>query len=353
MSTISLAVEELAFAYGPRPVFTETSFALAGGRYACLLGPSGSGKSTLLYVIAGLLRQAAGSIAIGGRIVADDATFVPPNERGLGMVFQDYSLWPHLTAAENVAFPLRARRAQGAAQTAAGLLERMGLEAFASRHPDELSGGQKQRVALARALAASPAVVLLDEPLSALDATVRIELREYLATLSRDFGLTALHVTHDPEEAFYLADVIGVMLGGRIVQWDEPAAVYRRPADARVAQITGPASLLGVTVESIEGGHATVTLAGHALRVPAHAAIRAPGAAALILRPDALRVDGDGTPILAEVELCRFAGAEYASDLVLRDGSRVRVTSAAPLRGEVTVMLEAQRGWVAPWGDES
>jgi ABC-type Fe3+/spermidine/putrescine transport system ATPase subunit len=350
---MSLDVRDLAFAYDAQPVFTHTSLTLDHGSYACLLGPSGSGKSTLLYVIAGFLRPDAGSVALDARVVADATTFVPPNERGLGMVFQDYSLWPHMTALENVAFPLRARRLPDALPAAERLLGRMGLDGLAARRPDELSGGQKQRVALARALAAAPGLVLLDEPLSALDATVRLELRAYLAHLSREFGLTALHVTHDHAEAFYLADVIGVMHDGRLVQWDTPQAVYRRPNDARVARITGQASVIAVSRYALRDGAAEVALAGRTAIVPAHPQLRPNIIAALILRPDALvlseRTNADAFPGTARES--HFSGEHYVVDVVLEDGSQVAVTSPVPVRGDVALSLHAERAWLAPLGD--
>jgi ABC-type Fe3+/spermidine/putrescine transport system ATPase subunit len=350
---VSLDVRDLAFAYAGHPVFARTGLTLADGCYACLLGPSGSGKSTLLYVIAGFLRPSAGSVAIDGRTVADAATFVPPNARGLGMVFQDYSLWPHMNARENVAFALRARGLPDAAATALRLLERMGLGALARRRPDELSGGQKQRVALARALAASPSLVLLDEPLSALDATVRDELRAYLAELSREFGLTALHVTHDPQEAFYLADVVGVMLGGRLVQWDAPQDVYRRPNDARIARITGPASVLEIAGAVTRGGVAEIALGGRSVVVPAHPDVRANIISALILRPDALApCDAANEDALAgRVRDSRFAGEHYVVDVILGDGSEVAVTSPVPLHGEVALAFRSENAWLAPRGE--
>ena len=347
-----LDVRDLSCGYAARAVFDAASFSLTAGTYACLLGPSGSGKSTLLYAIAGVLRPRAGSIAIDGRTVVDRASFVPPEARGSGMVFQDYALWPHLSALENVAFPLRARRRADAAATAAALLERMGLAAFAQQRPDDLSGGQKQRVALARALAASPALVLLDEPLSALDATVRVELRAYLAHLSRELGLTALHVTHDPDEAFYLADVVGVMLDGRLVQWDTPATIYRRPHDAQVARITGPATVVPLAPSAVRDGLATIEFAGVRLDVAADPRLAANAPAELILRPDAVALapsSGPGT-LAATARESRFAGDSYTVDAALADGTPLVLHAATPLQGEVALSIRTEQAWLAPPG---
>ena len=347
-----LEVRDLSCGYEARAVFAAATFSLAAGTYACLLGPSGSGKSTLLYAIAGVLRPSQGSIAIDGRTVVDRASFVPPEARGLGMVFQDYALWPHLSALENVAFPLRARGRADAARAAEALLERMGLAEFAPRRPDDLSGGQKQRVALARALAASPALVLLDEPLSALDATVRFELRAYLAHLSREFGLTALHVTHDPDEAFYLADVVGVMLDGQLVQWDTPATIYRQPHDARVARITGPATVVSLVPRAVRDGRATIELAGRRLDVAADPRLAAGDRAELILRPDAIVVTALDQPdaFVGTAREPRFAGDHYAVDVVLRDGTPLAVHAGTPLQGDVALSIRTEQAWLAPPG---
>lgn len=269
------------------------------------------------------------------------------------MVFQDYSLWPHMSALENVAFALRARKLPNSAATATDLLHRMGLDGLAERRPGELSGGQKQRVALARALAASPALMLLDEPLSALDATVRLELRAYLAHLSREFGVTALHVTHDPDEAFYLADVVGVMLDGRLLQWDMPETIYRRPHDARVARITGSASVISVSNYTLRDGVAEIALAGGTVVVPAHPQLLPNIIAALILRPDALAVSAaaNGGALSGTVRDSRFAGEHYLVDVVLSDGSEVAVQSRAPLHGDVALSIRAENAWLAPVGE--
>jgi ABC-type Fe3+/spermidine/putrescine transport system ATPase subunit len=346
-----IEVRDLAFSYRAQPVFADVGFALAAGTYACLIGPSGSGKSTLLYAIAGLLEPRAGTVAIGGRIVAGAGPPVPTQRRALGMVFQDYALWPHMSALENVAFPLRARGMPEPLPRAERLLARMGLAELARRRPGELSGGQRQRVALARALAAEPALILLDEPLSALDATVRSELRAYLATLSREFGVTALHVTHDAQEAFFLADVVGVMLDGRLAQWDAPSVVYRRPADARIARMTGMASIVELRCERRVDGAAEIRLGGLALRVPAHPELGANVMASLILRPDAI-VPGEtaGAALWAGVRESRFAGEHYAVELVLDDGTELVASSPIPLEGRVPLAVRSENAWLAPTG---
>jgi ABC-type Fe3+/spermidine/putrescine transport system ATPase subunit len=244
-----------------------------------LLGESGCGKTTLLNLAAGFLRTDSGEVRCGGSVLDDGAgVLVPPAKRGFAMVFQDFSLWPHLTVGENVAYGLRVRgvgraEREGKARDA---LRRVGLEGAAGRRPGELSGGQQQRVAIARALAAEPKAVLLDEPFSALDARLRAELREEVARLVREAGLTALHVTHDQEEALALAHRVAVMRAGRIEQVDTPEKLYREPATAYVASFVGGANVL----RSPDAGGAARALRREVVRVRA--------------RPAGAAADGDG-----------------------------------------------------------
>lgn len=223
--------------------------AIESGEFFVLLGPSGCGKTTTLRCIAGLERPDEGCIEIAGSTVAapERGLFVPPERRDLGMVFQNYALWPHMTVEANVAYPVRARRGAGdSRQLARRALRQVGLEELAGRYPAELSGGQQQRVALARALAASPQLLLFDEPLSNLDASLRLHLREQLRSLHRELGYTAVYVTHDQSEALVLADRIAVMHGGRLAQLGTPQEVYARPASAFVAGFVGFDNLLAL-----------------------------------------------------------------------------------------------------------
>ncbi len=211
------------------------------GEVVALLGPSGCGKTTLLRTIAGFERPEDGSVELDGRVVDDAVRWVPPERRRVGMVFQDYALFPHLTVAENVGYglPRRARR-----DRVPELLATVGLAELGERYPHQLSGGQQQRVALARALAPSPDVVLLDEPWSSVDPQLREELRDEVTAILRPLGVTALLVTHDREEAFSLADRIALMRDGRIVQSGTAEALYRRPASRWAAEFVGPANVL-------------------------------------------------------------------------------------------------------------
>jgi iron(III) transport system ATP-binding protein len=226
------------------------SLDVAPGTFVVLLGPSGSGKTTLLRCLAGIERIDSGSLSIGSRVVADGRSHVPPEQRDLSMVFQDYALWPHMTALDNVAFALRRRRlSRPECRARAGsMLARVGLEEFARRYPNELSGGQQQRVALARALIADTGLILCDEPLSNLDADLRERMRVEISSLVREAGATTVYITHDQAEAFALADHIGVLEEGVLVQSGSAEDVYHHPATPFVARFTGLAGELPVRV---------------------------------------------------------------------------------------------------------
>ena len=224
------------------------------GELFAVLGPSGCGKTSLLRVIAGFERPDAGTVAVGGEVVAGPAAWLPPERRQIGMVFQDYALFPHLTVERNVAFGLRRVAADERESRVRSALDLVGLQHKADRHPHELSGGERQRVALARALAPAPAVVLLDEPFSNLDASLRAELRREVELILREAGATVVLVTHDQEEALSLADRLAVMRSGRIVQVGAPQDVYYRPAHRWVAQFVGDVNVLPgyVTGDGVE-----------------------------------------------------------------------------------------------------
>lgn len=221
------------------------------GEFLALLGPSGSGKTTLLRIIAGFLRPVAGTLQIGGRMVAGGAgAWVPPEQRKLGMVFQDHAIWPHLSVAANVGYPLKLAGGprEEQARRVAAVLEQVGLAEYACRKPGALSGGQRQRVALARAIVATPQALLLDEALSALDEPLRARLRLELRALTRQEGLTAVHVTHDRAEALGLADRVAVLNKGRIQQVGTPAELLQEPANAFVAAFVSDATLFPGTL---------------------------------------------------------------------------------------------------------
>jgi multiple sugar transport system ATP-binding protein len=263
MAAIELTGLSTVYPNGVRAV-DDLDLAVDDGEFFALLGPSGCGKTTLLRTIAGLEQSSSGTISLDGRDVAR----VEPGKRGVAMVFQDYALFPHMTVAQNIAYPLRVRRASkqaqqdAAATTSAGL----GLAELLERRPGQLSGGQQQRVALARAIAMEADVLLLDEPLSNLDARLRLEARTFLKRLQRDLGLTTVFVTHDQAEALALADRIAVMADGRIRQLGTPKEVFQRPADTFVANFIGstPMNLLEGTAHDgfVEAAGARLAAAG-------------------------------------------------------------------------------------------
>jgi iron(III) transport system ATP-binding protein len=243
---VDVRFEEAVKRYGRVEAMSGLDLHIPAGRFVVLLGPSGSGKSTMVRCLAGVERLDGGRLYLGANLVADRRRQLPPERRDVGMVFQDYALWPHLTAAENVAYALRRRRSStsNAAVRVAEVLERVGLAGHRDRYPHELSGGEQQRVALARAVVARPGLLLFDEPLSNLDADLRERLRVEIATLSRDSGATVVYITHDQSEAFALADEVGVLDHGRLVQLGPPEEIYHRPATRFVARFTGLAAEL-------------------------------------------------------------------------------------------------------------
>ncbi|MGL4495082.1 MAG: ABC transporter ATP-binding protein [Beijerinckiaceae bacterium] len=281
----AIAIENISVSYAGARVIDGLSLSIADGSFFTLLGPSGCGKTTLLRTLAGFLPADAGVIRFG----ATDVTQIPPHRRDIGMVFQDYALFPDKTVYDNVAYGLRARkRDEQAIKARVGeYLERVGLTGFHTRRPAELSGGQRQRVALARALVIQPQVLLMDEPLSNLDAKLRVQVRESIADLQREAGITTVFVTHDQEEALALSDRIGLMRQGRIEQNGTPQDIYARPNSAYVADFIGAANTLPVTLAASAqpGLEIAAVLAGTEARATAVSAVAA-GPAVLIVRPE-------------------------------------------------------------------
>lgn len=244
MSLLSLEQVTKSYPAQALPAVDHLSLELAKGEILALLGPSGCGKTTTLRLIAGFERPDAGVVEIGGKIIANGRMSVPPEQRGVGVVFQEYTLFPHLTVDENVLFGLRHLTAKERLQRLREMLDMVGLCPFARRYPHELSGGQQQRVALARALAPRPAVLLLDEPFSNLDADLRTQMLHEVYVILRNLETTAVFVTHDHEEAFMVADRVGVLNGGRLEQLGRPEEIYHRPGTRFVARFVGQANFL-------------------------------------------------------------------------------------------------------------
>ena len=245
-----LEVENLRHSYGEQEVVRGLTFSLAHGAIGCLLGPSGCGKTTVLRCIAGFEAVREGAIRIAGRLVSGPRTMLPPEERRVGMVFQDFALFPHLQVAGNIAFGLRGASRAAREARVRELAELVGLSAELDKYPHEISGGQQQRVALARALAPRPELLLLDEPFSNLDVDLRERLSLEVREIIKASGATAILVTHDQHEAFAMADEIGVLHEGHIQQWDSPYNLYHRPANRFVADFVGQGVFLPAKVLS-------------------------------------------------------------------------------------------------------
>ena len=236
---MKLEIDKLSVHHGDAAACREISLVLPDGQFGCLLGPSGSGKTTLLRAIAGFAPPSAGHIRVGDQELSRPGWQLPPPQRGVGLVFQDLALMPHLTVTGNIAFGLSRQPSAQRQTRVAEMLALTGLEPLAGRHPHELSGGQQQRVAVARALAPAPRLLLLDEPFSSLDSDLRLHLAGQVRELIKATGTTALMVTHDQQEAFALGDLVGVLSAGRLQQWDTPSTLYHHPANAFVASFIG------------------------------------------------------------------------------------------------------------------
>ncbi|HYH57931.1 MAG TPA: ABC transporter ATP-binding protein [Thermoleophilaceae bacterium] len=272
---MSVRLDSVSKSFGLTHAVDGVTVTVHPGELFAVLGPSGCGKTTLLRLIAGFERPDAGGVTVGGRLVADERTWLPPERRRIGMVFQDYALFPHLTVERNVAFGCRHADRDGPRRA----LELVGLQHKANSHPHELSGGERQRVALARALAPGPDVVLLDEPFSSLDATLRADLRKEVELILRDAGTSAILVTHDQEEALTLADRLALMRDGRLVQVGSPEEVYAQPAERWAAQFVGevnviPGVLRGDSVHTEIGSFDLVCPASGAAHGSVHVAVR-------------------------------------------------------------------------------
>ncbi|MEM7121216.1 MAG: ABC transporter ATP-binding protein [Pseudomonadota bacterium] len=247
-----LAFRHVSHRYGDVAALTELTFDIDDGEVCCLIGPSGCGKTTALRIAAGLETLQEGEVQIGDRIVAGPGIHVPPEKRCVGLVFQDFALFPHMTVADNVAFGLRGRDSATRQRLVGEYLDLVGLDGYADKYPHMLSGGEQQRVALARALAPQPGVILLDEPFSGLDVRLREEVREETLAILRRAGATALVVTHDAEEAMYMGDRIALLHDGHLVQLGPPHDVYRQPNSAFVAKFLGDVNWLhGIVTDGI------------------------------------------------------------------------------------------------------
>jgi len=325
-----LSLREIRQSYGGQAVVRGLSFELEHGAIGCLLGPSGCGKTTVLRCIAGFEPVTSGEIRIDGEVVSRPGLSLPPERRRIGMVFQDYALFPHLTVARNVAFGLRGLDRREQATRVAQSIELVGLQGHEDKYPHELSGGQQQRVALARALAPGPQLLLLDEPFSSLDVDLRERLGQEVREIIKRAGITAILVTHDQHEAFAIADEIGIMHEGRIRQWDSAYNLYHRPANRFVADFIGqgallPGAVMSSTQVSIELGMLNGNVPDSCVESSGDSGCAACGKGCqvtVLLRPDDV-VHDDSSDLRAEVLAKAFRGADILYTLRLDSGRKV------------------------------
>ncbi|MCY7318316.1 MAG: ABC transporter ATP-binding protein [Ramlibacter sp.] len=312
------------YASRPQPAVSDVSFGLAAGDIGVLIGPSGCGKTTLLRAIAGLERASAGEIRISGQVVGSAKVHLPAEARRIGMVFQDYALFPHLDVGRNVAFGLQHLAKAERAGRVAQVLELVGLPGIERRFPHELSGGQQQRVALARAMAPKPQLLLLDEPFSNLDVDLRERLAHEIRGILKAAQATALFVTHDQLEAFAIGDLIGVMHDGRLHQWDDAYTLYHRPATRFVADFIGHGVFTRATLREIDNQVVVQTPLGDLLDVaecPLPSAFDG-GECEVLLRADDI-VHDDDAPVKAQIVRKAFRGSEFLYTLQLKTGETV------------------------------
>jgi iron(III) transport system ATP-binding protein len=361
-------LENVSRSFGEVAAVRDVTLTIRDGSFVTFLGPSGCGKTTTLRMIAGLEQNDDGRIAIGDAIVSDAARgrFLQPELRNIGMVFQSYAIWPHMTVFDNAAYPLRIRRLKREAvhERTMAALRMVEMEPYAERLATALSGGQQQRVAIARAIAFEPSVLLLDEPLSNLDAKLREQMRVELRNLQRKLGITTVYVTHDQEEAMALSDEIVVMHGGRIMQIGSPEEVYFRPASRLVADFCGSPNILTGTVAEIRAAGNGVRLVkvegdGWGGWSQSSCAFSPGDRAAVVVRPEAAEVVKRGAPAWdapsmqwdGSVAQDVFRG--FRRTLIVRAGDALMTVDSAadrtlPIGEQVTVRIQAERTWALP-----
>lgn len=348
---IGISFQSVTKQYQSATALHEVDLEVAPGTFFALVGPSGCGKTTVLRLIAGLEVPSSGRIALGQRVVADGARFVPAEDRGLGMVFQSYALWPHMSVAQNVDFGLSLRRLSRAERKAriGAALELVGLGGMAARLPHELSGGQRQRVALARSLALEPGLILLDEPLANLDAHLRHTMLAEFRRIHRASGTTFVFVTHDQNEAMALADQVGVMNAGRLEQVATPQELFAQPATPMVARFIGAGRTLPVDILSRDAQGCTIRLQDQRIAMGCAPDTR-PGPGWLCLRARDFDASpaGAGPHLRAVLRDQRFEGGDFVLSLDLGGDCLVEAHQSQPGEIGATLALGLRGGWVLP-----
>ncbi|CPR14570.1 ABC transporter ATP-binding protein [Brenneria goodwinii] len=335
-----LKLEQVSKWFGEQAVVRDLSLTIPEGAFTALLGPSGCGKTTILRMMAGLEQLSQGRLSLGDKILADRQRHLPPEERNMGMVFQSYALWPHMTVAENVGYPLKLKKVNGAARQKRIMeaLDAVELAACADRSPQDLSGGQRQRVALARCLVSEPQVMLLDEPLANLDRHLRATMEQTFRDFHRRTGATFVYVTHDQAEAMALASHIAVMHQGELMQWGSPQQLYQYPQNAWVARFIGKGSILTLPVADNAARLDGVQL-HHGLEQPAATYPHRP----ILIRPEHVEIAASG--VAALVESCIYQGERYLLQLRLTDGQPLTAYHHSPVNERQSVAVRLHQGW--------
>ncbi|RVU83933.1 ABC transporter ATP-binding protein [Leucothrix sargassi] len=328
-----LTLDDVCVAYGKKHVLDNVSLRLEESEIACLLGPSGCGKTTLLRSIAGFQALKYGEIRSDTTVLSSEGFAIAPEKRQIGMVFQDFALFPHLTVAKNICFGIRHQAKDVQAQRLSELLELIGLQGFESRYPHELSGGQQQRVALARAVAPKPRLLLLDEPFSSMDVELRSSLAREMRSILKHEGITTVMVTHDQFEAFNMADRIGVVNSGKLLQWDDAQTLYHKPASAFVARFVGRSNFL--RGEVVEQGVKTA-LGISSMIDPSAFAVG--DKVKVLIRPEYLSLEKHSS-ITAELLSRQFRGGFYLYELRLASGETVQMLLSSLMPYEIGAVV--------------
>ncbi len=316
-----LSLENVSKQFGVQSAVSELSLTVYENELLTLLGPSGCGKTTTLRLMAGLERPSAGKVRIGDSVVAGGSTFKEPEDRGVGIVFQDFALFPHLTVVENIEFGLTDMAPREKQKRVTELLELVGLEGYEDRNPDQLSGGERQRVALARSLAPEPDILLLDEPFSNLDVRLRVEMREEVRRILKDAGVTTVSVTHDQEEALSLSDRVAVMQNGHVEQVGRPESVFEHPESRFVASFLGKASFLSGT---IDGGRLETPIGTYSTDILKGLTEEYDGASVdILVRPDDLRAELDSQDNNGQIVHRQYNGPSFVYRVELSNGDVV------------------------------
>ncbi|MCV6611954.1 MAG: ABC transporter ATP-binding protein [Amphritea sp.] len=326
-----LALDSLSCGYDQTVIIDELGFELQAGEIACLLGPSGCGKTTVLRAIAGFSPLLSGSIQQNGELISTRQFMLPPEKRGIGVVFQDYALFPHLSVFDNIAFGLKGLSTAAKRQAVDDMLQLVELPDISSRFPHELSGGQQQRVALARALAPKPKLLLMDEPFSNLDTDLRRQLALEVRRILKDQGIAAIMVTHDQEEAFAISDRIGILANGRLQQWGTPSELYYQPVNPLVAGFVGKGELFAARCHSSSCVETELGILEFAEPLNAEAGQEL----SLFLRPTDIRPSLEPGPVMARIAQKEFLGSSVVYQLALPTGRTIEAEIFEPMMLDV------------------